>query len=731
MTIRKTTVFRILILFIPVFFFLLLEFFLQRFQYGGTLDLLVTPPEEAVSHYYMGNPNVSRRYFFAQKNLPNPAKDLILKQKPKNGYRIFVMGGSTAAGFPYANNLMFSRILHRYLEEYFPDRTVEVMNTAMTAINSYAFIDLIDEVLEQKPDLIIIYAGHNEFYGAMGIASIQSVSQSRWLIKTYLALKDFRTFLLLRDLIGRLRLWLSKSQNGNEEAKLTATLMERIVSNQVITKQSDVFRKGMLQFKNNMSQLLDKTTKAGVPVVLSEVVSNLRDQKPFGSSEGEALAVYNEAKTREKEKNYQQALALFYKAKDLDVVRFRAPEEINVIINNLGKQYDVPVVPMKEVFEAASPNRLIGDHLMTDHLHPNMDGYFLMATALLETIKSTGIITRKQPVGEILTIKDWGITALDSACADLNIRYLKGGWPFQPEGTVNATFSSYRPESKAESLAVRVLVDHDYSIESAHVDLAAYYYRKAMYQYAYREYQALVYTVPHEISFYEEAAKMLIKMDRKEEALSLLERSIVLRETEFNTKWIGQILLFTDRIEAAIPYLERARGFVPDDLQLLYNLCRAYIVTGNGKEASTLFKHIQETYPHSPYVAQLKILGAEMQRKHQAANRYIMRADSLLKQQKLQAALPLYQKALAQVSSSYSMMRIGQIYLMQQMPQKAIPVFEKAYLMNPLDYKISYNLAGAYYLVGRYNKSETILRELERHNPDFADPSHLRERLSR
>jgi hypothetical protein len=82
MILKKTIFFKIVIALIPVLFFILLELFLQIFQYGGNLDLFIVPPEEEVHHYYMGNPNVSRRYFSAEANLPNPTKDLILREKP-------------------------------------------------------------------------------------------------------------------------------------------------------------------------------------------------------------------------------------------------------------------------------------------------------------------------------------------------------------------------------------------------------------------------------------------------------------------------------------------------------------------------------------------------------------------------------------------------------------------------------------------------------------------------
>ena len=729
MGIDRKTIFRLSIGLIPLLFFVLLEIFLQIVQYGGNLDLFITPGDDSGRLYFMGNPNVSRRYFLSDANSPNPTKDLILKKKPDNGYRVFVFGGSSAAGFPYGDNLKFSRFLQRQLEAYLPGKKIEVINTAMTAINSYAFIDLIDEVLEQKPDCILVYAGHNEFYGAMGVASLQSFSQARWMIKTYLALKKYRTFLLLRDLIGRSRIWFSQSITGNPIENESATLMERIVSDQIIPEQCDLYRKGMKQFRSNMSEFLTKTSRAGIPVILSEVVSNLRDQPPLEGRDSEAFQTYRRAQEMERAEAYDKARELYYRAKDSDEVRFRAPEDINLIIHNLGKEFAVAVVPLKQVFETASPNHFIGYNLMTDHLHPNMNGYYLMATAFLQTMRTSELIKRKQPVFALPTLKDWGITALDTVCAALQIRYLRGGWPFQPEGTVNTALRNFHCVSMVDTLALKVLMDGKYTIESAHMDLADYYIHRAQFDHAYREYQALISTIPYEVSFYESAAKMLIKKERYQKALNLLERSLSIKETEFNTKWTGQILLLMDRIEAAIPYLQKAREFGIEDLQLLYNLCRAYIVCGKFSDAYTIFNYVKENYPNSPYLVHLKNLAEERQPKYRIASRIIFTADSLFKNHAYDTALSLYQQTASLIFSPYALLREGEIYLIQKKYDKAADVLEKAYQMNPNNEEIAYNFALTNFALKKYTESELIICKIESSHMIFKDPSRLRQRL--
>lgn len=231
---------------------------LKLIHYGSNLNLFIPTPED-VGAYYMCNRDVGKRYFFMQFTIPNPFKDLFLREKPENGYRIFVLGGSTAAGFPYANNLTFSHILCHLLQDAYPEKQIEVVNLGMAAICSYTLHDFMDEVLNQNPDAILIYAGHNEFYGALGVASIEFLGQNPRVVRTYLKLTQFRTFLFIRNIIGQIKKRFNKIKYNRDEVEPTATLMERIVSEQTIPLGSPLYQKGMNQFQQNLDAILKKT----------------------------------------------------------------------------------------------------------------------------------------------------------------------------------------------------------------------------------------------------------------------------------------------------------------------------------------------------------------------------------------------------------------------------------------------------------------------------------------
>ena len=184
---KRLRLLRVLTFSFPVLFFIILEGGLRLFDYGQNLDLFVPVPDsQADAEYLMVNHDVAHRYFNQGSFTPFPAHELFLKEKPASGYRSFVMGGSTAAGWPYPNNMMFSRVLSRRLSDAFPDKKVEIINTGIAAVNSFTLLDFMSEIIDQEPDAILIYAGHNEFYGAFGAASTESLGQVHWIINSYI-----------------------------------------------------------------------------------------------------------------------------------------------------------------------------------------------------------------------------------------------------------------------------------------------------------------------------------------------------------------------------------------------------------------------------------------------------------------------------------------------------------------------------------------------------------------
>ena len=243
---------------------------------------------ETDDRYTITNPNFAARLFFSTTTvIPNPPLEPFLTEKPENGYRVFVMGESSAAGYPYGFNGVPGRVVQDALRDILPDRHVEVITVATSAINSYTLYDQVDEILDHQPDAILIYTGHNEFYGALGAGSNESLGSFPAFVRFYLRVQRLKTFLLLRDQITGIAKWIATRTAPADQG--LSTLMQQVVRDQAITLDSPVYELGKIQFESNMNQILNKFEKAGVPVLLGSLVSNLKDHTPFESVQTDSL----------------------------------------------------------------------------------------------------------------------------------------------------------------------------------------------------------------------------------------------------------------------------------------------------------------------------------------------------------------------------------------------------------------------------------------------------------
>ncbi|NQT24696.1 hypothetical protein HQ585_05025 [candidate division KSB1 bacterium] len=602
----KTRWFTLIALCLFLLFLVFLELVLRLFNYGGEHKLFIPTPT-VDSKYYGINRTVCSRYFMQNDFIPTPRKDLFLRQKPENAYRIFVLGGSTTAGFPYGHNVSFPRILQRRLSDTFPNRRIEVVNTAMTAINSYTLLDFMDEILQHKPDALLIYAGHNEFYGALGVGSVESLGKHRNVVLTYLRLQRLKTFLLIRDGVHAIQRLISKPSESDNDFDPMQTQMARIVKEKEIPLNHELYRLGEKQFESNLRDIVKQARKSNLPVFVSELVSNIRDQKPFVSIKSDtlpdALSIFRKARKLEQAGEYDQARSVYYRAKDLDALRFRATEAFNRIIQNVALKYNCIAVPMKSHFESESPHGLIGNTLMYEHLHPNYDGYFVMADVFYQAIRQNKLIEAEWPSERIRPAefyhRNWGFTRFDSVHAAMTIAHLKGGWPFKKTGP-NRSLDIIRPQTKEDSLSLNILRTEGNTLEMAHIELAQYYESKGEIQQALDEYKSLIYSVPYLDLFYEPAIQLLIQHERYAEALQLLTEGLKFNKSPFIHKWIGQLTLILGETRLGILYLEKAHQEIPEDVHLLYNLARGYYQMRQFENGDRVSSQLREIVPDAP-----------------------------------------------------------------------------------------------------------------------------------
>jgi tetratricopeptide (TPR) repeat protein len=614
-----------------------LELGLRVVGFGASYPLFVPAPEPG---YLLPNPEVARRYFRAGTLVPVPQTDFFRAERTPATYRIFFQGESSAAGFPYRHGGAPSRMLQARLQATFPDRDVEVVNTALTAISSYTLLDQAGEIIAQRPDAVLIYTGHNEFYGVYGVASTQLAGSRRGLIRAYLALRRFRITQLLERLIPM------RGAAPAADGAAPRTVMELMAGNRRIPLGSPLYREGLDQFRENLSALLARYEKAHVPVLIGTVASNERDQPPFVSAfapgtdttawrrgyragadalgRGDLAAaeaalrsavradgtaadgLYLLARVLERKGDAAGARALYRAARDADELRFRAPQAVNRIIREEAARHGATVVETERALEGASPGGAVGSTLMLEHLHPNLDGYFLISDAFYEAMRSRGMVGAwSGHVPAARAREELPVSSMDSVVGVFRADRVRSGWPFQPPGTVvRPVVDTLHPRTVDEELAQGVVRDA-LPWPEATDRLRTRWEEAGDTARALRAARALAMEYRTRAEGWMQAAQLAYALGRWDEALRHVRAAAARGETVENTQLVALLLLRrgdhaaarpwlrralelsggdprvarTAAAADALPALEQARARTPGDTAALFRLANAYALT--------------------------------------------------------------------------------------------------------------------------------------------------------
>ncbi|MDT0594457.1 SGNH/GDSL hydrolase family protein [Glaciecola petra] len=454
---------------LPFVIIALLELSLRIFSYGKVYPLFV--PSEQFNQYVQPNPELIKRYFPATENIPRVAPDTFLfkHNKEKDTLRIVTMGGSTMAGFPYGRFGSVAGMLKQRIKASQPELEVEIISVAMSSINTYTLLDITDEVIAIEPDIVLIYTGHNEYLGVMGVGSIYAGSGGHASNLLFLKLKEFRLYQLIQNFYHRFVSKKKQTDNLNQQNPIDAqrTVMAQVAKNKAIIYNDETFTAGVHQFEQNLSMILAAFNSAEIPVFLSTLVANEKDQAPFASAAANRsqtndktrLSELSESLKRKSTPVRQDDIAIaesakyadyfyqlaerFYhsndvksahgyyvKALDYDVLRFRAPSRFNTIIRKLSADFNVKLVDSYAFMHGQTSDGIIGNSLMLEHLHPNKKGYFLLAEAFFQALNKYKVLSSSYVIKTDDAFKTNPLTKADEIYANYKIAQLTSDYPF-------------------------------------------------------------------------------------------------------------------------------------------------------------------------------------------------------------------------------------------------------------------------------------------------------------
>lgn len=555
--------------------------------------------------YLVASRSVGERWFGGVRNAPTPPAEPFARAKPERAFRVFVLGESTTAGFPYPRNGTFSRLLRDMLTDALPGDSVEVVNLGVAATNSFAMLDMAREIVAQQPDAVLVYAGHNEYYGALGAASRVEITGGAGAVRLYLRLLRLRIVLAARHALTALT-----GRRGETQTDLeAASLMEILARDRDVPLGGERYAAGLRQFETNLGALVRAFTREGIPVFVGSLVSNLRDQPPFASRTNRlpdgAAAVFDSARAALAGGDSAGAARLFARARDLDVVRFRAPGEFNEVIRRISRATGATYVPVAEAFERSSPAGVPGSELLLEHVHPNRAGYALIGRVFFDAIVASRLLgggvdsSRLRPLSAYAARTT--LTAFDERIAHHTVRTLGSRWPFVPVERQVDYRGTYVPVDLPDSLAFDVSRGAPW--EPAKLRLAADYERRRLYDSAAAEYAGLARDAP----FFDEPLRLLARAlalaGREAAADSALRRAVAIRPTPDALARLGATAVKRREFGEAITFFRRSLALAPNQPEVLYQLSLTYGLANDIPQARATAAQLQRLSPDYPGLA--------------------------------------------------------------------------------------------------------------------------------
>ena len=351
------------------------EFILRAVDYGYPTSFFV--PAEINGRKVMADNQFFGYRFFPPRITRTPPCIVFDREKTPGTIRVFVLGESAAMGEPL-DKFGMARQLASLLNSRYPGKRFEVINAAMTAINSHVIVEIAREAARLQPDAFILYIGNNEIIGPYGPGTVfEPFSGSRLVTRARVLATHLRLAQLLRSVMKLP----ANNSRGNEEWEGLEMFAERQV-------HADDPRLGAVrsQFRANIGEILGIARRTGAEAVLCTVAVNLRDCPPFSGQDASVL--YSNACALEAAGDRDESRKTFELARDRDTLRVRADSAINGILRDIGTsgQPGVLFVDIERRFQELSEVGIPGDDYFLDHVHFNFAGNYLLAADLAEAM---------------------------------------------------------------------------------------------------------------------------------------------------------------------------------------------------------------------------------------------------------------------------------------------------------------------------------------------------------
>jgi len=348
-------------------------------------------------------------------------------KKGKDEYRIFIFGGSSAYGFPVSDRFSIAAWLRKSFPHLLPQKKVTVINCAWPGKSSHHVLEGARTVLKYKPDLFIIFEGHNDV----------TVS-NRLYLDNWLYWLNFRIFYAshayqyLHKRLSRMRKKLVYGRAGHVEKQHREEVIAQKVYKEEGFDEAE-YDRILNRWAKNMESVVKIAERNAISVMFLSMPSNIRDIPPAQSSHRSDLSpaqlqswklLFNEGGKYEKEGKWKEALKSFQMAagidptyaglqyymgrvyeglgkyekakehyvlaRDLDRLSIRSKTKLNSRMKEIVDKNNLPFVDVVGILEKVSPNGIISSELIYDDVHPTVVAQQMITDQILRELWQKG-----------------------------------------------------------------------------------------------------------------------------------------------------------------------------------------------------------------------------------------------------------------------------------------------------------------------------------------------------
>ena len=345
--------------------------------------------------------------------------------RPASEVSIVVIGGSSALGVPYEDWLSVGTLVGRELERIIPGRRFRV-NVLAKLGATLEDMHLKLSRLSRKPDVLIVYSGHNEFLARFTLANqVFYYDDERSLAHRWARLEHLSRvsplLTLVRENLERQRVRVIPSLSLGaldravgrpvcepaQAAQVVADFQRRLEAIVANCERIDCLPVLIIPPGNDAADptrsYVTPSIRAGVRHALGlwmETIRQLESQDPAGAAAeyrrvisqhpGFAHAHFRLARLLESAGSFSEANNHYILSRDHDGLPLRCISALEAAYHTVAQRHRASVVLVDgpAVLRTRSRHGILDDELFHDLVHPTLSGHVALAQAVLAGLKA-------------------------------------------------------------------------------------------------------------------------------------------------------------------------------------------------------------------------------------------------------------------------------------------------------------------------------------------------------